>query len=90
MAQVMNYTKCPESATGEIAGYTTKTNQIAVPKLETTTFNWSNMTNSDIARLMRYCGQAVKMDYGLGESGSSDANIPGALIGKFVMIRICE
>lgn len=83
MAQVMNYTKCPESATGEIAGYTTKTNQIAVPKLEATTFNWSNMTNSDIARLMRYCGQAVKMDYGLGESGSSDANIPGALIGKF-------
>jgi len=83
MAQVMNYAKWPESATGEIAGYTTKTNQITIPKLEATTFNWSNMTNDDIARLMRYCGQSVKMDYGLDESGSYDANIPGALIGKF-------
>lgn len=83
MAQVINYTKWPESAIGEIAGYTTKTNQIAVPKLEATTFDWNNMTDTDIARLMRYCGQAVKMDYGLGESGSYDANIPGALIGKF-------
>jgi len=83
MAQVINYTKWPESATGEIASYTTKTNQIAVPKLEATTFDWGNMTDTDIARLMRYCGQAVKMDYGLGESGSYDANIPGALIGKF-------
>ena len=83
MAQVINYTKWPESATGEIASYTTKTNQIVVPKLEATTFDWNNMTDTDIARLMRYCGQAVKMDYGLGESGSYDANIPGALIGKF-------
>jgi len=83
MAQVINYTKWPESAIGEIAGYTTKTNQIAVPKLEATTFDWNNMTDTDIARLMRYCGQSVKMDYGLGESGSYDANIPGALIGKF-------
>ena len=83
MAQVINYTKWPVSATGEIASYTTKTNQIAVPKLEATTFDWGNMTDTDIARLMRYCGQAVKMDYGLGESGSYDANIPGALIGKF-------
>ena len=83
MAQVINYTKWPVSATGEIASYTTKTNQIAIPKLEATTFDWGNMTDTDIARLMRYCGQAVKMDYGLGESGSYDANIPGALIGKF-------
>ena len=83
MAQVINYTKWPVSATGEIASYTTKTNQIAVPKLEATTFDWGNMTDTDIARLMRYCGQAVKMDYGLGESGSYDANIPGALISKF-------
>ena len=83
MAQVINYTKWPESSTGEISSYTTKTNQIEVPKLEATTFNWSNITDTDIARLMRYCGQAVGMDYNIVESGAYDVRIPVAMIGKF-------
>lgn len=83
MAQVMNYTKWPESATSEIASYTTETLSLSVPKLSATTFNWDSMADDDIARLMRYCGQAVGMDYGLESSGAYDARIPGALIGKF-------
>jgi len=83
MAQVMNYTKWPEGATSEIASYTTETLSLSVPKLSATTFNWDSMADDDIARLMRYCGQAVGMNYGLENSGAYDARIPGALIGKF-------
>ena len=83
MAQVMNYTRCPEGETDEIAAYTTKTNGLSLPKLDATTFPWDNMTNDDVARLMRYCGQSVSTDYGIGESGAYDVRIPGALVGKF-------
>lgn len=83
MAQVMNYTNCPETKTGEIAAYTTKTNNLSLPKLDATTFPWDNMTDDDIARLMRYCGQSVCMDYGISESSAYDVHIPGALVGKF-------
>ena len=83
MAQVMNYTKWPESATSEIASYTTETLSLSVPKLSATTFNWDSMADDDIARLMRYCGQAVGMNYGLENSSAYDARIPGAMIGKF-------
>ena len=84
MAQVINYTKWPEGETGEIGSYTTKTNQIAMPKLNPTTFDWNNMKKAaDISRLMLYCGQSVGTDYGLRESGASDARIPGALISIF-------
>ena len=83
MAQVMNYTKWPEGATSEIASYTTETLSLSVPKLSATTFNWDSMADDDIARLMRYCGQAVGMNYGLENSSAYDARIPGAMIGKF-------
>ena len=83
MAQVIYYTQCPEGTTGEIAGYTTKTNQIAMPKLDATTFDWGNMTDADIARLMLYCGQAVKMDYGTDASGAYVQGIPSAMMSKF-------
>ena len=32
---------------------------------------------------MRYCGQAVEMDYGLDESGASFGDIPSALHNYF-------
>ena len=83
MAQVINYHRWPEEQTGEIVSYTTTTNNIFLDKLDPTSFPWENMTDDDIARLMRYCGQAVGMDYGIGESSAYDVRIPGALIGKF-------
>lgn len=56
--------------------------------LEGTLFDWNNMSltysSSEpgesasakaVSTLMRYCGQAVKMDYGLGAYGGSGANV---------------
>ena len=54
------------------------------PALGTNTFNWNAMNdyysssetsttataNAAVARLMRYCGQAVQMDYGVNSSGA--------------------
>ena len=54
--------------------------------LEGTDFKWNDMNltyspnatgaSADaVAELMRYCGQAVNMDYGLSENGGSSANV---------------
>ena len=64
MAQIMNYHQWPVSATTAIGAYTTETENIYMPALSPTTFNWKNMTDDDIARLLLYCGQTVQMDYG--------------------------
>lgn len=85
MAQVMYYHKWPETAAPALAGYTTYTNKIKVAALPATTFKWDKMrddyhyTDTDegaaaVAELMRYCGQAVKMDYGSNESAGAVSN----------------
>jgi hypothetical protein len=66
MAQVMYYwgvTKGYNLSTTDIPAYVTTTHGINVGGLTATTFNWSNLTNSEIAKVMRYAGQSVKMDY---------------------------
>jgi hypothetical protein len=83
MAQVMNYLKCPEGETGGLSAYSTTKYGIWVEDLPPTSFDWDNMTNDDIARLMRYCGQAVQMDYGLIESGAYEYEIPFAMKSSF-------
>ena len=70
LAQVINYNRWPEGMTSSVPEYITQRNQLHLPALEPTSFNWSDMAASDIARLMLYCGQAVKMDYGLDASGA--------------------
>jgi surface protein len=78
MAQVMNYWQWPMSCP-ELPGYTTKTNNYAIKALPSTTFKWTLMKNNysygetgeaanAVAELMRYCGQAVEMDYTTTES----------------------
>ena len=79
MAQVMNYMKCPGGETGAIGGYTAGSLNLWVDGLAPTSFDWDNMTDDDIARLMRYCGQAVQMDYGLDMSGAMVFNVPYAM-----------
>ena len=79
MAQVMNYMRCPEGQTSAINGYTTEKLNLPVDGLAPTSFDWDNMTDDDIARLMRYCGQGVKMDYGLDESDASEIEVPYAM-----------
>ena len=70
LAQVINYNRWPVGPTSAVEQLITQTHQLMLPRLEPTTFNWSNMTTDDIARLMLYCGQAVNMDYGVEASGA--------------------
>lgn len=82
MAQIINYHQWPQGNTAAIDSYTASSNGIAVPALDATSFDWANMkeeyynvstteTEDDaVAKLMRYCGQAVNMDYGLEASGA--------------------
>ncbi|MCR5239310.1 MAG: leucine-rich repeat protein [Prevotella sp.] len=88
MAQVVNFFQWPLNSVREAVGYTSNKNEagkteIDLPSLPARKFNWFNMTNDDIAWLMRYCGQSVLMNYNLDESTSSPSSIPGALISVF-------
>lgn len=82
MAQVMYYHKWPQSATTAIPAYITSTKGLNLSELPATTFKWDQMKDSysydetgaaadAVAELMRYCGQAVRMDYTSNESGAS-------------------
>ena len=81
MAQVMYYHKWPQDACAAIPEYTTGTRQMQMDALPPTTFKWDKMRDrywegehgesaDAVAELMRYCGQAVTMDYNVDESGS--------------------
>ena len=80
MAQVLYYYRYPQEETFEFPAYYSSPNW-EIPSLPPTTFEWDDMlTHYDknysqeaadaVAKLMRYCGQAVQMEYGLQESGS--------------------
>ncbi len=88
MAQVVNFFQWPLNSVRESVGYTSNKSDATKPQIELETlparkFNWFNMTNDDIAWLMRYCGQSVLMNYNLDESTSFASSIPGALISVF-------
>ena len=83
MAQVINYFQWPINEVRSVADYSTKTCQTYVPVLPTRKIGWYNMSDDEIAWLMRYCGQAVQMDYMPGESGARAMDIAGALISTF-------
>lgn len=93
ISQVMNWNQWPQDATTSIPGYTTKKNSYNIPALAATTFDWANMINdysngytteqaTAVAYLMRYVGQAAKMDYG-PSSGASFSNVIFALVNYF-------
>ena len=83
MAQVINYFQWPINEVRSVADYSTKTCQTYVPALPTRKIGWYNMSDDEIAWLMRYCGQAVQMDYMPSESGARSVDIAGALISTF-------
>lgn len=76
MAQIINYCKWPQEQTSTVAAYQTGTEKINMSQLSPTSFNWDNMQETDIARLMLYCGQSVQMDYGIVESGAMVEDAP--------------
>ena len=84
MAIVLRYFKWPENMK-ELGGYTSAGKQM--PALPATQFNWENLkmtyTNTDgkknytdadsaeVAKIMRYCGQAIKTQFGSSSSSGS-------------------
>lgn len=85
MAQIINYNKWPQGETSAVAAYITEGRQITMPGLVPMVFPWNQMDDRSIARLMLYCGQSVKMDYGgdNGQSGANDGLVPEALRNVF-------
>lgn len=90
MAQVMYYWQYPESAPA-LPAYTTGTKNISVPALPGELLHWENMIDAykgsnftdeqadAVAALMRYCGQAVEVDYMPGSSGAFIGHVMPAL-----------
>ena len=74
MAQILYYYRSSTPTTA-IPAYTTRTNKIERPALPATTFNYDiingwydNEANesagaNEVAKLLKYCGQSVEMDY---------------------------
>ena len=94
MAQVMNYHQWPQTFSTEIPAYTSNTTIGELPKLPACQFDWENMLDkyngeetaqqqNAVAKLMRYCGQSVGMNYGTGGSGATCDFIPYALRSYF-------
>lgn len=88
MAQVVNFFQWPLNVVRESVGYTTNKDDDSKPQIDLETlparkFNWFNMSDDDIAWLMRYCGQSVLMNYNTDESTAYATSIPSALISVF-------
>jgi Peptidase C10 family. len=90
LAQVMYHHRWPTSVDA-ISGYTTIRKEIVVDELPATTFEWDKMKDTytyddssdaayEVAKLMRYCGQALKMDY--TSEGSCYFNKIGRAVGR--------
>jgi len=85
LAQVFYYWKYPTEETGTVPAYSYSGNYVS--SLPSTTFDWANMRdfygywgtsgtdvqNAAVATLMRYIGQAEKMEYGANGSGISSS-----------------
>ena len=76
-----------------IEGYVTESELYNIPALESLeSFAWEDMPTrtptttegkNAVAQLMRYCGQAVKMDYSRFGSGAYSEDVPMALVNYF-------
>lgn len=81
LAQILYYWKSTAGAKA-LDAYTTHTNEIKMPALPATTFDYNLMQDEydadatdasaqEVAKLMLYCGQAFKVDYQELESGAN-------------------
>ncbi len=86
MAQVMYYHQWPQANTSLIPGYTSNETVGYLSSLSKIKFDWSHMLDrydegqtsqqrKAVAQLIRYCGQAVEMDYGLDASSASSNDV---------------
>ena len=82
LAMVFYYWKYPTEPTPTVPGYVTTSLSLNLPELPSTTFDWDNMLDQytrnhfstdqahAVSTLMRYIGQAERMDYSPDGSGS--------------------
>ncbi|MBR4830091.1 MAG: C10 family peptidase [Muribaculaceae bacterium] len=86
MAQVMRYWSYPE-VSPSLPGHYPECEKYDIPDLPETVFAWDDMNDSydtsdqaeAVATLMRYAGQAQKMNYGVHSSGSGLRRIVNGL-----------
>lgn len=82
MAQIMNYHQWPLQVSQGIPAYTSETRHYNIPALGDASFDWPHIKDSyasvysdeeatAVATLMRYCGQAARMDYSPQGSGAN-------------------
>ena len=87
MAQVMYYYRWPESVGALPEYNVKRIDEFTMPTLKATSFEWAKMKDryikkdnvkqytdeeaEAVARLMRYCGQSIKMQYGSNSSAAS-------------------
>ena len=106
MAQVMYYYQWPKSSVPALPAYDYGIygNTIDVEGLPSTTFDWNaipanwydtsweeeHAENMERAKLIRYCGQAVRMQYGLDESVSYPQYIHAAMVRNFDYDNSCR
>lgn len=93
MAQVMYYYQYPHGSP-DLPAYQTERYKISVEARSEATFRWNKIWTSyskdalgeaadAVAELMRYCGQAVGMDYSPSGSGSTDERLIHGMIHYF-------
>ena len=84
-AQIMGYYQYPKKAPA-LPAYKAPSAQLQVPELAESTFEWNDILPSyristtqqqqdAVAKLMRYVGQAVSMDYTADDSGADSYNV---------------
>ena len=90
MAQVMRYYRTPTTYCSGIPSYVARSTNLKIPALPATKFNWDIMPDritddtpqnsiDEVAKLMRYCGQATDMNYNPTGSGAYTFRIPERL-----------
>ena len=90
MAQVMRYNRWPTAKCAQIPAYESNETLGTLSALSARKFDWDNMLDqypggettaqmNAVAWLMRYCGQAVKMDYGTKSSAAYSESVVRAL-----------
>ena len=90
MAQVMRYYEWPKAYTAVIPGYTPNEDIGYLSSLSKLKFSWKDMVDrydegqtaaqqKAVAQLMRYCGQALEINYGTDASSASASSFTKAL-----------
>lgn len=93
MAQLMYFYQYPAESPA-LPAYLTNTYKFSLEALPKTTFKWDKIrttysmdalgeTADAVAELMRYCGQAVGMDYGLSGSSANSESMVYGLVNYF-------